>query len=216
MHAQAVLSCCTVHGGEVVNVIPDTVKIGGTIRDLSPAMWELIEARFRTIVEHTCAAFGATASKIEFWGTYPVVDNHVTQTEAVRGVAARYLGAGRISEEGLPMLAGEDFSVYMKEKPGCFFFLGGNEVRRRAHVASDAAVRCGALAKSVMSEIQSNGFSLRRPRYGIGPNWARQGSAPTACATTLRLTSTTTSLLLLPPSGSASLRNGEAPSLRHS
>lgn len=60
-------------------------------------------------------------------GRYPVVDNHAAPTEAVRALGARYLGERRVTEAGLPMMGAEDFSYFLLEKPGCFFFLGGNE-----------------------------------------------------------------------------------------
>uniref|UniRef100_A0A7S2FJM7 Peptidase M20 dimerisation domain-containing protein n=1 Tax=Haptolina brevifila TaxID=156173 RepID=A0A7S2FJM7_9EUKA len=59
---QAVLSVTMVHGGEVNNVIPDTVTLGGTIRDLNPSVYTLICDRVRAIVSGTCAAFGAVGT----------------------------------------------------------------------------------------------------------------------------------------------------------
>ena len=41
----------------------------------------------------------------------------------------KYLG--RVTDEGLPMMGGEDFSYFLHEKPGCFFFFGGNEASLR-------------------------------------------------------------------------------------
>jgi metal-dependent amidase/aminoacylase/carboxypeptidase family protein len=45
----AVLSVCFMHGGETFNVIPDTCRFGGTIRDLSPPVFETIKKRLTTI-----------------------------------------------------------------------------------------------------------------------------------------------------------------------
>jgi metal-dependent amidase/aminoacylase/carboxypeptidase family protein len=45
----AVLSVCFLHGGEAFNVIPDTCRFGGTIRDLSPAVFDTIKQRLTTI-----------------------------------------------------------------------------------------------------------------------------------------------------------------------
>ena len=59
---QAVLSVTMVHGGEVSNVIPDTVTLQGTIRDLDQEVYEHIVERARAIVNGTCTAFGATAT----------------------------------------------------------------------------------------------------------------------------------------------------------
>ena len=120
------LSVTMVHGGEVNNVIPDAVTLGGTIRDLKTSVFDTVCARMRTIVEGTCAAFGATAT-IKIDSAYPCVDNHREQAEAVADLAARWLGAGQVSSSGLPIMGAEDFSYFLHERPGCLFFLGGYE-----------------------------------------------------------------------------------------
>ena len=115
-----------VHGGEVSNVIPDKVTLGGTIRDLKTSVFDTVCARMRSIVEGTCAAFGATAT-VKIDSAYPCVDNNAEQAEAVAQCAARWLGAEKVSSGGLPIMGGEDFSYFLHEKPGCLFFLGGHE-----------------------------------------------------------------------------------------
>ena len=141
-----------VHGGEVNNVIPDKVTLGGTIRDLKTEVFDTVCARMRSIVEGTCAAFGATAT-VKIDSAYPCVDNNAEQAEAVAQCAARWLGAekvrvrvrvrtltlcltltltltltpNQVSSGGLPIMGGEDFSYFLHEKPGCLFFLGGHE-----------------------------------------------------------------------------------------
>jgi amidohydrolase len=123
---QAVLSVTMVHGGEVFNVIPDQVRLCGTIRDLNPAVCETIYERVRAIVAGQCAAFGATGT-VTFDSMYPVIMNHPAQTEIVKGLGRKLLGEGNVSEEGLPMMGAEDFSFFLQKVPGCFYFFGGNE-----------------------------------------------------------------------------------------
>ena len=45
-------------------------------------------------------------------------------------VAKAVLGEERVSDAGMPVLAAEDFSYFLKQKPGCYFFLGGAEPGR--------------------------------------------------------------------------------------
>lgn len=123
---QAVLSVTMVHGGEVENVTPDEVRLGGTIRDLNPEVYDTICNRVREVVAGTCAAFGAKGT-CSFDGMYPVVDNSAEQAAVVRRLGVRYLGEKRVTEQGLPMMGAEDFSYFLMQRPGCFFFLGGNE-----------------------------------------------------------------------------------------
>jgi amidohydrolase len=121
-----VVSCTMVHGGEVDNVIPDSVALSGTIRDLDPTVYETITERMRSIVTGTCAAYGCTSS-ITFESDYPIVDNHPEQTRIVEGLGRKLLGQDRVTDDGLPVLGAEDFSYYLQKVPGCFFFIGGNQ-----------------------------------------------------------------------------------------
>ena len=63
-YEQAVLSVTMVHGGEVFNVLPDTVTLTGTIRDLRPEVADLIYDRVRALVSGTCAAYGAYKARV--------------------------------------------------------------------------------------------------------------------------------------------------------
>ena len=105
-----------IHGGEVHNVIPDRVTIGGTIRDLAPAVFETITSRMKAIVEGQCASFGAKGT-VSIDSLYPCVENHAEQAEAVIALGQKYLGT--VSDEGLPMMGGEDFSYFLHEKVAC-------------------------------------------------------------------------------------------------
>ena len=58
--------------------------------------------------------------------TYPAVLNHKAQAEHVARVAEKTFGKDRVTAEGLPWFASEDFSEFILEKPGAFFFLGSN------------------------------------------------------------------------------------------
>ena len=53
---------------------------------------------------------------------YPPTINHTEPAEKVLIAAKQVVG----SKAGMPYLSmgGEDFAYYLKEKPGCFFFVG--------------------------------------------------------------------------------------------
>jgi len=120
----ACVSVTCVHGGEICNVIPDVVTLKGTTRDISVEVFDLIKSRMETIVEQTCASFGAKGT-LKFFGTeYPPLVNTPKETENVIRVASEVFGSENVSSEGLPMLGAEDFADFVKEKPGCYFFLG--------------------------------------------------------------------------------------------
>lgn len=125
----AVLSVCFLHGGEAFNVIPDTCRFGGTIRDLSPAVFDTIKQRLTTIVEQTCAAYGCEC-EVDVQSRYPVLVNSEAENDHVVRLAKRFFGPDKVGDRLLPMLAAEDFAYYLEKKPGCFFFLGTQEEGR--------------------------------------------------------------------------------------
>jgi amidohydrolase len=126
---RAVVSVTTIHGGEVFNVIPDKVTLQGTIRALSEEVYELIAERIEGLATSIAEAFGGRAA-VAIERMYPVVVNSPSETEEVRAVGAALFGEDQVSSEQLPMLGAEDFSYYLLERPGCFFFLGGGEEGR--------------------------------------------------------------------------------------
>lgn len=120
----AVVSVTQFRGGDTNNVIPAHAFLGGTIRDFDLEVAEKIKARMETIVHSTCAAVGATA-QVHFSDGYAPVINPYEETRNVQQVA---MDIGLyVSEQGLPLMAAEDFSYYLQERKGCFFFLGTKE-----------------------------------------------------------------------------------------
>ncbi|OQR88359.1 heat shock 70 kDa protein, partial [Thraustotheca clavata] len=120
---RAVISITQVHGGEADNVIPSQVKLSGTIRDFNPDVFSIIEERMTRIVENTAAAFGVTGS-FTFKDGYPVTMNHDAQADIVHEVATAVVGPHKVTKNGLPLSASEDFSYYLKELPGAFYVVG--------------------------------------------------------------------------------------------
>ncbi|KAH8099005.1 IAA-amino acid conjugate hydrolase [Aureococcus anophagefferens] len=125
----AVVSVTQFHAGEATNVLPDSAVLKGTIRDLDPAVFDLIEKRITEVSAGVAAGYGATA-EVKIDSMYPVVFNHAASYDHVVA-AAGDLGLP-VSAAGLPMLGAEDFAYLIDEKmggvPGCFFFfVGGKE-----------------------------------------------------------------------------------------
>jgi amidohydrolase len=111
-------------GGVAHNVIPETVRLRGTMRTLLDATYATARERVESLVRHTAEAFGARAEVI--WGDnpYPVTVNHPEATERFRSVARQAIGTDYVHEEPHPSMGGEDFSYYGAVAPACFYFLG--------------------------------------------------------------------------------------------
>lgn len=123
-----VLSITSIRGGNTTNVIPDEVKMMGTLR----AMDENWRARaHQLIAAQVNATEESTGVKIELHidKGYPVVYNNEELTERAWQLARELAGHHQVSETELRMGA-EDFGYYAQKIPGCFFRLGaGNKAR---------------------------------------------------------------------------------------
>ncbi len=124
-----VISATMIHTGEAINVVPDSAEIRGTVRTFSLEVLELIERRMREVAEHTAAAFGATC-EFEFKRNYPPTVNHPAETEFVRGVLAKVVGAENV-QAFEPTMGAEDFSFFLQAKPGCYFVIGNGDGAHR-------------------------------------------------------------------------------------
>ncbi len=118
----AVITVGKLAGGEANNVIPDTAEMKLTVRTFLPETRALVKERIHAIAENVAAAFGATA-EVNYTEGYPSVINDVACTALVEEVAKEVVGPDRAIEQGARM-GGEDFSYFLNERPGSFFYVG--------------------------------------------------------------------------------------------
>lgn len=120
----ATVSACKISGGTAINIIPDVVEIAGTVRTFNDAQTARIGESIARIADAAASAGGCTA-ETEFESYYPVTVNHEAGAALVTEVGEELFGAGAVTDEGLPMAGAEDFSFYLQQRPGAYFFLGG-------------------------------------------------------------------------------------------
>jgi len=130
----AVISVCMVEAGNAFNVLPQKVKLGGTVRSFDADVRIMLEKRLREVAEGTAAAQGATA-KVGYWRGYPVLSNHARETEFAAGVAQQVAGADRVDTDLPPMMGAEDFAYMLNERPGAFIWIGNGDSAGLHHPA---------------------------------------------------------------------------------
>ncbi len=128
-----VVSTTVLRAGNAGNVIPETAEMIGSARAFTTGVQDEIEGSIRRIAEGVAQAHGATA-EVEYTRGYPPTINHPAETEIARQAAIRTVGAENVGGAGLPMMASEDFSFMLNERPGCYLFIGNGE--------GDHAVEC--------------------------------------------------------------------------
>ncbi|WP_153731020.1 M20 metallopeptidase family protein [Sporosarcina obsidiansis] len=111
-----------IEAGSSPNIIPNTAKLIGTIRALTPKAVEIIKQQIIQMTEGICQAFGATAHVEFIVGTPPLVNDEV-QSRFVEKVLVDAFGEERVKLVD-PNMGGEDFAYYLQEKPGAYIFVG--------------------------------------------------------------------------------------------
>ena len=120
-----VVSICSMATSQVgvFNVIPDHVKLVGTVRSFQPEIRSLAERRLREIVTKTAEAFGA-AAEVTYARGYPATVNSAREAQFAAQVGKQLFGAENVITEHEPTMGGEDFSYMLQARPGAYVFLG--------------------------------------------------------------------------------------------
>lgn len=122
----AVVSVCKFHAGtDSLNVIPEQVTLGGTVRALRPETRKRLEQGIRRIIKSISEAYGATAD-VAWEVGYPSVINSSKETQLCWDVATEVVGKDNISKF-TPMMGGEDFAYFLQACPGAYIVLGGGK-----------------------------------------------------------------------------------------
>lgn len=122
--APVIVTIGKIEGGVRGNIIPDEVKLTGTLRALDTDMRQDLHARVRRTAQGIAESAGATATvEIAAGHSYPVTSNDPALTEQMLPTLRRVAGDAQVIEVP-PMLGAEDFSFYAREIPGLFVFLG--------------------------------------------------------------------------------------------
>jgi len=118
----AVVTIGSLHAGEANNVIPHEALLSGTVRTFSAGLHERMPAILDRIVGGIAGAYRCRA-ELTFTSQTPVLENDEGCNRHIEASVDALLGPGA-RVPAAPTLAGEDFALYLKEIPGCFFWLG--------------------------------------------------------------------------------------------
>lgn len=122
----AVISVCTIQGGMTTNVIPQEVRLEGTVRYFNRGLKELLRRRMKEVIRGICVAAGAEQA-FEFREGYIPLVNDPGQVSFARQVAEAYLGPDAWFEEFPQTMGAEDFAFYLEKIPGAMLMLGLGE-----------------------------------------------------------------------------------------
>lgn len=116
-----VVTIGTINGGSAPNIVPERVRMAGTIRAYDQKVREQAHRDIRTTVGKIAESAGATA-KVSITKIYDTTVNDEVLT-AQMGPVLKRAADGKVVRTPL-VGASEDFAFYAKEVPGLFVFLG--------------------------------------------------------------------------------------------
>jgi amidohydrolase len=123
MTDSAVVSVTQLDAGTADNVIPELVRLRGTVRTLDEQVRARVCQRIGELAEHVARAFGCRA-EVGLRPSYPPLINDGRVVNFVQE-SARRAGFGESDLLTLPPQGGgEDFAYYCQQVPGAFAFLG--------------------------------------------------------------------------------------------
>lgn len=124
----AVVSICSVHGGNVYNVIPEEVSLTGATRTFSKKTREELPHMMEQIIAGICASHGASYT-FDFQKGYASVINDETLTRQSEERIRRIFGDASVLAID-PLMPGEDFSALQENCPGFFVELGAGNAEK--------------------------------------------------------------------------------------
>lgn len=119
----AVVTVGTFHAGTALNVIADTARISGTVRYFNPNLEGFIQQRIEAVIAGVCQSHGASYD-LDYWQLYPATVNNAEMAALVQSVASEVIETPLGVVPECQTMGGEDMSFFLREVPGCYFFLG--------------------------------------------------------------------------------------------
>lgn len=119
---QGVITIGSVHGGFAPNIIPEEVKLVGTLRSMTKEWRDYAHIRVKEITEGICAAAGAVCEVLIDKG-YPVLRNEPGKTVFAEDCAIELFGSDNVFKADR-LMGAEDFAYYLEKVPGTFYRLG--------------------------------------------------------------------------------------------
>lgn len=160
----AVVSVCQVHGGDAFNVIPQSVKLSGTLRTFRPEVRQIAVRRFHDLVKGISESMGCRA-EVSLKKLTPAVINDEKVTALVKQAVAGVFPDIRL-DEGYQSMVSEDMAYIMEEAPGCYVLVGSgySEVEKnyghhhpRFNINEDVLPRAAAVVAASALEILKRG-----------------------------------------------------------
>ena len=119
----AVVTVTQIHAGDAYNVIPDSVKLCGSIRTFKKEVREKVISSMESVVKGVASGLGASA-ELRIKQGYPATINTAKEAQKAASAAARVVGDTKVILDADPSTGSEDFAYMLQARPGCYIWLG--------------------------------------------------------------------------------------------
>ncbi len=123
----AVLTVGEIGAGSAFNIIPETARLGGTVRTLNAELREKMPERIEELARGVAKGMRGDAG-LDYDFSYPVTNNDADAAKLALGVAGELFGEERAVELANPSMGAEDFAFFLEKVPGAFIWLGVGDV----------------------------------------------------------------------------------------
>ena len=130
----AVITVGAFNAGIANNVIPQSATLRLSVRALNRDVRELLEKRITDLVHAQAQSYNVRAH-IDYKRGYPVLVNHVAETDFVQQVAEELVGKERVTRNPRALTGSEDFAFMLEEVPGCYLLIGNGDGSGDGHGA---------------------------------------------------------------------------------
>ena len=122
----AVLTVGEIGAGTAYNIIPETARLGGTVRTLNEDLRRRMPERIEQLARGVARGMrGDIEFDYEF--SYPVTVNDEDAARRALSVAGELFGEENTIELPNPSMGAEDFAYFLEKMPGAFIWLGVGE-----------------------------------------------------------------------------------------
>ncbi|MFP3512830.1 M20 family metallopeptidase [Peribacillus sp. SIMBA_075] len=119
---EVVVTIGLLKAGYRYNVIADEAYLEGTIRTFDSKVRKQVEERLRDIIEYTCKAM-ETTSELTVYSGYSSTCNDEVEAKYVKQMITDIYGEASCPDI-LPSLGSEDFSRFLEDYKGVYYWLG--------------------------------------------------------------------------------------------
>lgn len=121
----AVVTIGSLNAGHSFNIIADKAELVGTVRYLKNDVQSHVINEMEKIIKGICLSYDASYT-FKYVKGYPPLVNHSDEADLVLN-AAQKVNEITTTKEVVPYMGAEDFTYYLQEKPGAYFFTGAKK-----------------------------------------------------------------------------------------